>query len=609
MAEHTIETRILLRYDTLSNWLGSTTILKQGEAAIAVSSFDTTIGGTNNIPEHTPPAVGIKVGDGYHYFSELPWVQGVAGDVYNWAKQQTKPTYTANEIQGLTALIQQCIEEANPGGGGSGGGDVTVSAREYRLVQGTGADINKYYLQSKAADEQEWTTDTLRFIDLGSLAEVVEWLRIGIEDAWTIEGYVISKVNSLLANIDYDDTDDPTKVVTAVNQHNGKISVSKRLLSASNLSGILGVSQGGTGLDSILADEILIGTNNNQFTTRTIETSLIDNNNLATNKAIIRYINDVTAGISSAMHYIDEATVEITDGSNVNPRIDGYNFNNAQPGDVITFGYKEFVWTGSSWRLLGDEGSYVIKGQITNRDIADNAEIAQSKIAGLSVSLEGKVDKIIGKQLSTNDYTDEEKFKLSTVEENAQHNYINHVYVNGSEVFPTTIDGKEDTLSLRISALTEEEEEKIAGIEAGAQVNRIEHIFLNDTELNIGTIRNLAKSVNILINEFTTAEKEKLAAIEAGAQVNTIERIFFNDVEAVANNDKEVRITLDPAALNLQVLVGAQMPSGNTFEDIIVSQDKKLQLARIAATGNVKDLLQTVDEYITLNCGSSTEVV
>ena len=87
MAEHTIETRILLRYDTLDHWLNSTVILKPGEAAIAASTFDYTIEGTNDRPEHTPPAIGIKVGDGYHYFSELPWVQAVAGDVYSWAKQ------------------------------------------------------------------------------------------------------------------------------------------------------------------------------------------------------------------------------------------------------------------------------------------------------------------------------------------------------------------------------------------------------------------------------------------------------------------------------------------------------------------------------------------
>jgi len=35
MAEHQIETRILLRYDTYDNWMHSTVILKTGEAAIA----------------------------------------------------------------------------------------------------------------------------------------------------------------------------------------------------------------------------------------------------------------------------------------------------------------------------------------------------------------------------------------------------------------------------------------------------------------------------------------------------------------------------------------------------------------------------------------------
>lgn len=606
MAEHTIETRILLRYDTLSNWLTSTVILKPGEAAIAVSTFDTTIGNTNDHPEHTPPAVGIKVGDGYHYFSELPWVQAVAGDVYNWAKQQTKPTYNANEIQGLTTLIQQYINELNPGGGG----DITVEARSYRLQKGTGDNANKYYLQSKGANDASWVTDELNYIDLGDLALVMDWLQEGIENYWTIGGYITTKLNTMLASLTYEDVEDATKVVTAVNQTNGLISVTRRPLSASNMSGTLSVLNGGTGLDTIPNETLLVGTGGNTLSTRPIENVLVDNENFTTNHAIIKYIADATAGLTGAMHYIDEATVEITNGSSVNPRIGGYNFLTARAGDVITFGAKEFVWTGSYWRLMGDEGSYAIKGSIVDRDIADDAEIAQSKISGLTVSLDSKVDKIIGKQLSTNDYTTEEQLKLAGIEENAQRNYIEHVYVNGNEVFPTIVDGKNNTLSLRISALTEEEEAKISGIEAGAQVNRIEHIFLNETELNIGTIRNLSKSVNIVLNEFTDAEKAKLATVETGAQANIINSIFFNNVQFSPNEDKEVHITLDEAALALEVLRGAQVPAaGNTLEEVPISQDKKLQLSRTALTGDVKDLKQTADEFITFYCGTSTEVI
>jgi len=167
--------------------------------------------------------------------------------------------------------------------------------------------------------------------------------------------------------------------------------------------------------------------------------------------------------------------------------------------------------------LLGDEGSYAVKGSITNRDIAPDAEIDQSKIANLTVDLSNKVDKEEGKGLSSNNYTNDDKAKLEGIEENAQRNIIEHVYVNGTEAIPTTVDGNENSLNLRVSALTPEEEEKISGIEPQAQVNRIEHVFLNEEELPIKTVKNLNKSVNIEINEFTDAEKEKLATIEANA--------------------------------------------------------------------------------------------
>ena len=608
MAEHMIESRILLRYDTLDHWMNSTVILKQGEAAIAASIFDYTIEGTNHRPEHTPPAIGIKVGDGYHYFSELPWVQAVAGDVYAWAKQQTKPQYNANEIQGLLALIQQCIQDAG-GGGGSGGGPVTVEARAYRLMQGSGSDSRKYYLQSKGANDDDWVTDELHYIDLSELASILDWLAPGIDDYWNITGFTIDKLNTRLQQLNYNDEPPANTVVTAVNQTNGQISVTHGSISAEAISGILDVEHGGTGKSSLEYDSLLIGNGTGAILSRPIETTLINNNNFATNRAIIQYINDATAGITGAMHFIGEATVEITNNSSVNPRIPGYNFANAQPGDVILFGSAEYVWTGASWHLLGDEGSYAVKGSITNADIADNANIAQSKIANLIYDLDSKVDKQDGKQLSTNDFTTEYKIKLDDIEDNAQRNIIEHVYVNGTEVLPSTVEGNANSVALRVSALTPEEEEKISGIEAHAQVNKIEHIFLNSTELNITTVKDLAKSVNILINEFTSQEKDKLAGISAGAQVNTIEKIYFNESLFSPNEEKEVHVTIDAAALNLNVLEGAQVPyNANTKEEVTII-NKKLQLARIAATGDVSDLKQTADTYITLDCGSSTEVI
>ena len=64
MAENILQTRIQLKYDTLAHWNSSTLILKLGEMAVAeVPSAESNSG-------LQPPAIGIKIGDGTHRFSE-----------------------------------------------------------------------------------------------------------------------------------------------------------------------------------------------------------------------------------------------------------------------------------------------------------------------------------------------------------------------------------------------------------------------------------------------------------------------------------------------------------------------------------------------------------
>ena len=70
-------------------------------------------------------------------------------------------------------------------------------------------------------------------------------------------------------------------------------------------------------------------------------------------------------------------------------------------------------------------------------------ELAQDKITGLIAALEGKVDKIEGKGLSTNDFTDEFVEKLNTINlENIQANVIEKITLNGVEtqVVEKTVD-------------------------------------------------------------------------------------------------------------------------------------------------------------------------
>ena len=601
MAEHVLETRLLLRYGTYSQWMQSKIILKQGEAAVAIFPYTQNLGLSDSQPENTPPAVGLKIGDGHSYFDELPWVQAVAADVYSWAKNENKPTYTANEISGLAEFIDQ------HGSGGGGGGSASSG---YRIVYNS--LTHKYTLQFFDETQNDWV-DTTSEIDLSALYNRINTIERWANGARTnlgnielpIAEYIYEEVITYMNSLDYSDVAVEHQFVTEVTQVDGKITVQRSVISANDISsGVLSVEHGGTGLTRVEEDEVLIGTVDGGITKKRFVTEIENERNVfATVGAIKDYVTAQTAGLTGAMHYVGDATVVITNGSRIDPQISGYNFQTARAGDVVLANNaQEYVWTGTDWRLLCDEGSYAVKGSIRDADIAENAEIQQSKILELPETLNNKVDKIEGKGLSSNDYTTEEKDKLETVEEYAQVNTIEHIIVNDVRVNPDA----EKTINLNIPVLTEEQ---IAAIDA-AQENVIEHIFVNGTEIQPATINQLPKSIGINYVVYTQEEKDKLHDIEVGAEVNKIETISFNGGEPISpDNNKNIDVTIDTSALNLRVLEGARYPSGNTYVEIEKdSTEKLLELSKVAATGNIDDLVQT-SNYVTFYCGSSVKVI
>ena len=106
MATKDLKARLKLKYDLYANWIANDPVLLAGEAAIAVVPAD-----TGAVVQE--PCVLIKIGDGTKKFSQLPFVSGLAADVYTWAKAATKPTYTAEEISGLDAYISGKVQDTN----------------------------------------------------------------------------------------------------------------------------------------------------------------------------------------------------------------------------------------------------------------------------------------------------------------------------------------------------------------------------------------------------------------------------------------------------------------------------------------------------------------
>ena len=175
-----------------------------------------------------------------------------------------------------------------------------------------------------------------------------------------------------IAALDVSDSAVATQFVTAVSETDGKIAVSRRALEADDIPEI--AQSKVTGLTTALAGK---------------QDALVFNTayNSKTNKvATMTDVQNAVADLSGAMHYEGNSTTDPAEGE---PTVAGHEGAWVK-GDVVTYNAKEYVYDGSAWRELGDETSYAVKGSIKDADIAADAAIAQSKIAGLTDALAAK---------------------------------------------------------------------------------------------------------------------------------------------------------------------------------------------------------------------------
>ena len=166
-----IMTRISLKYDTYENWTVKNPKLLAGEVAIAtVPASDYPAKPTNfqNLPN-----VVMKVGNGTSKYNDLPFVSGLAADVYAWAKAPTKPTYDVSEI---------------------------VNAKEYQLVVKDAATY-KYELQSrKAGSNDAWAK--VSDLDLSGIDTRLD----GVEGRMTTAEGGISGLQGKMTTVEQDIT-------------------------------------------------------------------------------------------------------------------------------------------------------------------------------------------------------------------------------------------------------------------------------------------------------------------------------------------------------------------------------------------------------------------
>ena len=142
-------------------------------------------------------------------------------------------------------------------------------------------------------------------------------------------------------------------------------------------------------------------------------------------------------------------------------------------------------------------------------------DAALTEIAALNTNLSNKVDKIEGKGLSTNDFTDEEKLKLAG---------LNNFDASDLQVEIDNKVNKVEGKGLSTNDFTTAEKEKLANL------NNYDD---SEIKVSLGNKVDKVEGKRLSTNDFTTAEKEKLAnlnnyddseiKVSLGNKVNKVE--------------------------------------------------------------------------------------
>ena len=616
MAEHILNTRITLKYDTYENWQKSTLVLKAGEVAICAVPSGVTVNGITQ-----PPAVLQKIGDGVNVFKDLPWLQAVASDVHTWAKAASKPTYEAKEITGLDTYISGQIQDTDTQYTiVKGDNDYTYKlmsrakgAENYSTEVATlsipdpSADINalkalvgdtavatqisQAIAALKLSDtyEQKGAAAAVKTALLGDAAESYNTLgkledaviaaqasadekttmaaveakdyatkteaqgyatavvgmdtddaeqatvkgakayAKGLNDATNTRvealetaigegGSVGSQIDAKIAELDVAEVAVGTgEIIEKISQTDGKISVSKRALVAGDIPTIEQSQVNG------LAGFVAVKQVTLAFQS--------DNYDKETNKVITKSdLDTAIAGLTGVTHFkgVVENLPASAENGDIYIKTDGTEYIYVKP-DAMTEGRFE---------ELGDQNTHIKHGTVVDSDIAANAAIAQSKIAGLTDALAAKAN--------TAD--------LGTMAAETATNYIKK----------TEAPGYDDILTTAVAGTTYETKQ-----DATAKLTE-------------------AKG-------YVTTELGKLDLTEVTAGQGTI-------IGAISQTDGLVSVsTRELTADDIPVLAQSKITG---LEAALNTKANDADLAAIAKSGSTDDLVQGRDTLV-FNCGGA----
>ena len=600
-----LNTRIALKYDSYKNWTDHNPILLKGEIAIAELpvSENKPGAGEPNAAGSTPaiqnaPNILIKVGDGTNHYNDLKFVSALAADVYSWAKAATKPTYSAGEITGLKDYIGQTIKDTNTqyrivavdGSAYSyklqkkdigdadytdvagsvisltdvdarldvleaaiaenGAVDTKINAAIGALKYNDAAVANQFVTEVKEADGViavkraalvEADIPALSQSKVTGLVDALASKQDNLEfegtyNASTNKVATVSAISNAIAALDSQTAEDAasaTKVVAEVTQADGIVTVQKVAVADilpdvedTENGFVVAVSQtdGKIAVTHKAATEVLGFEGNYDKTSNPIATR--------------QYVLDSVADLNGAMHF--RGTVD------ADPTVTAPT-GNYKAGDVVLFGYDEYVFDGTKWLALGNESIYAKKTEVE----AEFAEV-RGEMATQKTNLETKIATDINTA----------KTELTGAINTA---------IQGLDKTDTAVTGQ------FVTAVSEAD-----GV-----------ITVSRAALKASDIPNIEQSQ---VNGLVDALADKQDKLEIDGTVSSTNKVATQETvsTAIAGLDSSITEETNKVISSFEIADGV----------IKTETVKKVALHKVATTGKVEDIEQ--DGLVIINCGSAT---
>ena len=636
------QTRIQLKYDTYKNWSTNNPVLKAGEMAIATVA-------ANEQAMTNLPNVVLKVGDGTSHYNDLKFVSALAADVHEWAKAGTKPVYDASEITGLKKFITD-------------NSDFDTDT-QYQLVAVSGATY-KYQLQSRAFANGawgKWANVDGQVIDfsgadtrLKSLESTVAGLTGasgGIQEAITAsinaldstksqvagadglalevvqENGLIKSISGSIAEGTYDAAgaaktvkDELNPLITAAQTQadKGVADAAAAKKAADDASAKVDDAIAGLDYAAYAAGEAtgttvsFVGTiseTDGVISAEKRDLVFASAYNPETNKAAtVADITTAVADLNGAMHYVGKKEKLPTD-------VSGY-----KAGDVIIVGVKEYVFDGTKFDELGDEGAI------------------GAALATLHSESTNTAGKTVKKVTQANG--------VVTVE-------YQDIAINGTQVQVPKADGTEgtETLNARLDAIKAGAASDVSKLAERVDANASAIETLNG---GVEVANSVEKKIDTVVKGLNTPEAgvkgsgngvnvtvKQAAGIVTGVTVSVDANTYdaYGAAAAVLGKDTdaagaatvhgankaaaEAKAAADAASaqidtsingLNGTVQATALSTTDGSFgvltkvveEAGIINQDQSAEIVlhKVAKSGKIDDLGQTA--YIVFDCGSSS---